>query len=134
MLPSGLLEHVADAEPLARFLTSDSQFNSTGAKPAAFLPGPIDTKTSVFRQGPQPADALWETADREIGVIRRVRAAAVLTTAAVRQAQLDVESHEPPPRHANLVGWPSTSDEADRRAQQRERALLLCQAAELIRR
>lgn len=51
VLPSGLPEHVADAEPLARFLTSDSQFNRAMAKASAFMPGPADAKTSVFRQG-----------------------------------------------------------------------------------
>ena len=135
MLPSGLPEHVADTEPLSRFLTSDSQFTSAMAKPSAFMPGPSDAKTSVFRQGSNPPQALWETADREIGTIRRVRAAALLTAGAVRQAQLDVEAHEPPPRHANIIGWPSAAIDPDlTRAQRMERALLLAQAAELFRR
>ena len=112
MLPSGLPEFVADTEPLARFLTSDSQFNTAMAKPSAFMPGPSDAKTSVFRQDANPLTALWETADREIGTSRRVRAVALLTAGAVRQAQLDVESHEPPPRHANIVGWPGSANDS----------------------
>ncbi len=41
-LPSGLSDIVADEEDLARFLTQSSQFSSTMAKAAAFLPGPKD--------------------------------------------------------------------------------------------
>ena len=134
MLPSGLPDEVAANEPLARFLTSDSQFNQSMAKPAAFMPGPTDSKTSVFRQASQPVDLLWETADREIKG-RRVRAAAMLAAADVRQAKLDVEAHEPPARHANIVGWPTTSgDPALTKARCKEFALLLAQAADLVRR
>ena len=135
MLLSGLPEQVADAESLARFLTSDSQFNSKMPKPSAFLPGPSDAKTSVFRQNSNPRQALWETADIEIGTERRVRAVAVLTAAAVRQCQLDVEAYEPPPRHANLIGWPKSANDVElTRAQRKEFALRLAQVAELVRR
>ena len=135
MLPSGLPEHVADEEPVARFLTSDSQFNSKGAKPSAFMPGPKDSKTSVFRQGADPAHLLWEMGDHEIGTERRIRAAAMLTAAAVRQATLEVESQEPPPKHANISGWPNAvNDSVSTKAQCKEFALLLSQAAVLVRR
>ena len=135
MLPSGLPDYVADPEPLSRFLTSDSQFNSAMPRAAAFMPGPSDAKTSVFRQGPDPRDAVWETADREIGTVRHVRAAAFLSASAVRQAKLDVESREPPPRHANIIGWPNAGNDAElTRAQRKEFALLLVQAATLVRR
>ena len=135
MLPSGLAEHVADTEPLSRFLTSDSQFNSAMPKASAFMPGPADAKTSVFRQAPDPLSALWDTADREIGLERRVRAVAVLTAAQVWQAKLDVEAHEPPPMHANIVGWPCAANDPElTRAQRKEFALLLAQSAKLVRR
>lgn len=135
MLPSGLPEDVADTEPLSRFLTSDSQFNSVMPKPSAFMPGPVDAKTSVFRQAPDPLPALWAIADRQLRLNRRVRAVAVLTGSEVRRATLDVEAHEPPPRHANIVGWPSdTRDPEMMRAQRKELALLLAQASTLVRR
>ncbi len=135
MLPSGLPEHVADTEPLARFLTSDSQFNRVMPKASAFMPGPADTKTSVFRQPPAPYTEFWDTADREIKQPRRAKAVAVLTAAAVRQAKLDVEAHEPPLRHANIIGWPSDAiDTEATRAQWKELALLLTQAAKLFHR
>jgi hypothetical protein len=135
MLPSGLPEYIADTEPLARFLTSDSQFNSAMAKASAFMPGPADAKTSVFRQTAEPQPVLWELGDREIGTDRRVRAAAMLTAADIRQATLDVEAHEPPPRHANIVGWPNAVDDPETtRARRKEFALLLARAASLVRR
>jgi hypothetical protein len=134
MLSSGLPEQVADTEPLARFLTSDSSFNRAMAKPAAFMPGPADSKTSVFRQAAEPVDRLWDTAEREIKE-RRVRAAAMLVAADVRRAKLDVEAHEPPPRHANIVGWPTTPGDPDlTKARCKEVALLLAQSAVLVRR
>ena len=135
MLPSGLPEHVADPEPLSRFLTSDSQFNILMPKASAFMPGPADAKTSVFRQAAEPLADLWDTADREIGSARRVRAVALLSAADVRRTRLDVEAHEPPPRHANIVGWPNAANDAEQtRAQRKEFALQLAQAANLIRR
>jgi hypothetical protein len=135
MLPSGLPEQIADHEQLARFLTSDSQFNSVMAKASAFMPGPADAKTSVFRQASEPVPALWVTADRELGTERHVRAAAMLTAVHVRQAQLDVQAHEPPLRHANITGWPNSADDPETtRARRKEFALLLAQAAALVRR
>lgn len=135
MLPSGLPNHVADIEPLSRFITSDSQFNNAMPKASAFMPGPVDAKTSVFRQRAEPLPALWEMADREIGAARRVRAVAALTAADIRQARLDVEAQEPPPRHANIIGWPTVAHDPElSRAQRKELALLLAQSATLIRR
>ena len=135
MLASGLPEHVADEEPLARFLTSDSQFNQRMAKPAAFMPGPMDGNTSVFRQSPELVQALWDTADRELGNVRHVRAAALLTAADVRQAGLEVIASEPPPRHADITRWPEVANDAEAtKAQCKELALVLVQVATLCRR
>lgn len=134
MLPSGLPEHVADEEPLARFLTSSSQFNTLMVKPSAFLPGPRDGKTSVFRHGAEPRAALWQIANDAIGEQRTVHGAAVLLAGDVRTARLDIESHEPPARHANIVGWPSNpSDQEMARAQLKEFAAVLAQRSILVR-
>jgi hypothetical protein len=135
VLPSGFPEHVADDEPLARFLTSDSQFSRQVAKPSGFMPGPTDGNTSVFRQAAEPVQALWDKADREIGQERRAKAAALLTAAHVRQATLDVVASEPPPRHADITSWPEVADDPDAtRAQRKDLALLLARASMLYRR
>jgi hypothetical protein len=135
MLASGLPEFVADDESIARFLTSDSQFNRVVAKPSGFLPGPKDGATSVFRKSADSEQELWETADRELGVERRAKAAAVLTTLHVRQIMLEVAASEPPHGHADIVHWPEVPNDPDAtRARQKELALLLSQASVLIRR
>ncbi|MGC8731922.1 MAG: hypothetical protein ACP5RC_06645 [Halothiobacillaceae bacterium] len=128
-------DHVADDEPLARFLTSDSQFNSQMAKPAAFMPGPKDGNTSVFRQAAEPAQALWDTADRELGIERRAKAAALFTAGSVRRARLEVVASEPPLRHADITQWPEIANDPEAtKAQRKELALLLIQSATLCRR
>jgi hypothetical protein len=135
MLASGLPEHVANEEPLARFLTSDSQFNSQMVKPSGFMPGPKDGNTSVFRQAAEPALALWDTADRELGAERRAKSAALLTAGSVRRARLEVIASEPPPRHADITQWPEIANDPEAtKAQRKELALLLVQASTLCRR
>jgi hypothetical protein len=107
------------------------------AKASAFMPGPTDDKTSVFRQSDGALPGLWAMADQAIGTARRVRAVAVIAAADVRRATLDVEAQEPPPRHANIFGWPGSGSAGDMdlmRAQRKELALLLAQASRLVRR
>jgi len=135
MLPSGLSEIVDDEENLARFLTSSSQFNAVGVKPAAFLPNPKNGETSVFRRGGHPRESLWRTAEEYLAGARTLHGAAILKAAHVRSASLDVKAQEPPPRHANIVGWPwSKTDPEMGKAEQKERAALIARDAELVRR
>jgi hypothetical protein len=134
-LPSGLPDLVADGEDLARFLTSSSQFNALMVKPAAFLPNPHDLETSVFRHGSEPREDLWQIAVEYVIGERTLHGAAIFTASHVRAAALDVVSSEPPPRHAGIVGWPSSeTDPAMAKAEQKERAALIAQYAELMRR
>lgn len=134
VLPSGLTEVVADDEDLARYLTSSSHFISSQVKAAAFLPR--DGQTSVFRHGKEPRAALWLLAhEHGVGRDRTLYGAAIIKTGYVRAApvQLEVVSKEPPPRHANIVGWPSSvSDPGLARAAHRDKALALAEYAELV--
>jgi len=68
MLASGLPEVIADDEDIARFLTSSSLFNTTMAKPAAFMPSPADRETSVFRHAGEPRDQLWDVFLRHVRI------------------------------------------------------------------
>ena len=134
VLSSGLAEIVEDEESLARFLTSSSQFNANGAKPSAFLPNPIDRAKSVFRYGSEPRDFLWRIAEEHIAGVR-IHGAAIVKAQHVRSARLDIVAHEPPPRHANIIGWPwSQSDPEMRKAEHMEIALAVVRWAEVIRR
>lgn len=131
-LPSGLPEAVGGAKDLARFLTSSSQYNSQMAKPAAFLPNPRDRETSVFRHGREPRPELWRIGREHVARERPLHGAALLRARDVREALLDVTATEPPPRHAGIVGWPWLDDPELQKAQQKERAVLLAQASELL--
>ena len=133
-LPSGLSEDVRDDEDLARFLTSSSQFNALMVKPSAFLPSPRDGETSVFRHGSEPREALWQIGTDHV-VHRTLHGAAIVKTRHVRAARLEVVAQEPPPRHANIVGWPSLAPDPEMgKAERKERAALIAQHAEVVRR
>lgn len=135
VLSSGLAEIVEDEESLARFLTSTSQFNASGAKPSAFLPSPRNGETSVFRHGIQPRESLWQVGEDHVAGARTLHGAAIVKTIHVRSAGLDVVAKEPPPRHANIIGWPwSQSDPEMGKAEQKERAVMIAQHAEVLRR
>lgn len=135
MLPSGLAETVDGNEDLARFLTSSSHFNSIMVKPAAFLPNPRDGETSVFRHGAEPRDELWQTARQYAVGERTLHGAGIVKARQVRAvAPLDVVAKEPPPRHANIVGWAWSADDPDMgKAERKEQAARIAQHAELIR-
>lgn len=129
-LPSGLPEHVADGEDLARFLTSSGHYNTAAAKPAAFMPNPKNGETSVFRHGAEPFEELKSIAQAEVGADRRIHGAAIVKASVVREAKLEVQAKEPPPRHADIVGWPWSKDDPDiGKAEQKELAALIAQKA-----
>ena len=135
MLPSGLPEIVADEEDLARFLTSSSQFNAVMVKHPAFLPNPKNRETSVFRHAGLAHSQLWEIAKQHLGEHRTVHGAAIFRAKHARSAMLEIVAHEPPPRHANIVNWPSSEfDPEMAKAEQKERAIEIAQYAELVRR
>ncbi len=105
--------HVADRELLARFIFFESYFDTKKQriKHNAFMPDQ-DLETSVSR-----IDALDEQQVWMIGVDvasesgRRLCARGDLSTEIVRKHRLNVVSQEPPPRHANIVGWPTEKSE-----------------------
>jgi hypothetical protein len=134
-LPSGLPEHVADEEDLARFLTSSGHFNASAVKPAAFMPNPKNGETSVFRHGAEPFESLKKIGEQEVGGLRPVHGAAIVKAGMVRAAQLEVRAGEPPPRHADIVDWPWDQKDPDfGKAAQKELAALIAQkSAGLVR-
>lgn len=133
VLPSGLPTFIHNDEPLARFLTQSSQFSSQKgiAKPAAFMPDKQGER-SVYRHGKEPRDQLWAIARDQLKSGHLVLGVAILAAHNIRAAKLDVISKEPPPRHANIVGWPSDLDPVEAKAKQKEQALLLAAYATLV--
>src|SRR5579871_7048060 len=104
-LPSGLPNLIDDREDLTRFITQSNHFNSTMAKPAAFLPNPAFRNTSVFRCGPVPESIrqMWQNTNHGE---RTLKAAAVFKAGELRKIGLDAIAKEPPLAHANIEGWP----------------------------
>ena len=132
-LLSGLPDQVEDGEDLARFLTSSSHYNSTMAKPAAFLPNPKNGETSVFRHGPEPLEELKAIAQAEVGAERRIHGAAIVKASVIRDEMLDVQAKEPPLRHADLIGWPWSENDPDfGKAKQKELAAAIAQKASAL--
>lgn len=131
MLPSGLPDHVDGDEDLARFLNSSRYFRVDGSlQGKAFLPD--DGETSVFRHGREPRKALWAIGRTTIVEGRNLHGAAIFKAGIVRAVGLDVAAEEPPPRHANIVGWPTNPDPRIERAAQLEWADLIAAGAELV--
>jgi hypothetical protein len=130
MLASGLPEHVADDEELVRFLTSSSQFNAAGVKRAAFMPAAHRPETSVLRRRGESREALLATGREQLKG-RHVHGGAIVSAADVRAVLLDVVASEPPPRHANIVGWAS-ADPEDFKAQRMAQAASLAERAILL--
>ncbi len=131
-LPSGLPDLVADAEDLARFLRSSSQFSSVFVKASAFLPAKDET-TSVARHGAEPRGELWRLAEVFLGADAKIHGAAVCTARTIREQGIDVVATEPPPRHANIVGWPVNADPDLQKAQRKELALAIAAQSVLFR-
>lgn len=131
MLSSGLPEVIASEEDLARFLTQSNQFTVIIAKPSAFLPNPKDRETSVCRHGRQPSERLWEIGHAATSG-RNLYGAAIVKKKIVEEADLDVISDEPPPRHAVIRGWPWLNDPVLQKAQQKEKALFLASNSDLF--
>jgi len=134
MLASKLPELVDDDEDLARFLVSNNQFSvdKQVVKPGAFLPSPRDGETSVYRHGSEPRAALWSIGEEHVAGKRTIYGAGIIKAAAVRSAELAVLADEPPPRHAAIRNWPWLDDPELRKAQQKEKAILLASKAILV--
>lgn len=131
-LPSGLSDHIDEEEELARFLIQSNHFNSTMAKPAAFLPSPSDRETSVSRHNGTPREELWE-----LGLVaaaeRMLYGAAVVRAGVIREIPLDLLADEPPPRHAVIRGWPQNdADPVMQKAKQKEMATVIASQSRLV--
>src|SRR5260370_18744747 len=132
MLESGLSEVVADEELLARFILSEGQYNSKGAKLHAFMPKPEARETSVCRHNGQPLNELWDWGQNHASLVvgRRIYGVAFIIAQKIRAAELDVFADEPPPKHAAIRNWPWTEPDHDlRKARHRHIAAILASAS-----
>jgi hypothetical protein len=109
-LGSGLPVEVANSELIARFIVSSSWIAKTigRVKHQAYLPA-ADGDTSVFRTQFGEGQVLWD-AGSQVAEGRTVHGAGLTRVEIVKRHGLDVIAAEPPPRHANVRGWPKDPD------------------------
>jgi hypothetical protein len=132
MLESGLPEVVSDHESIARFIFSNGQYNSQGAKPLAFMPEPEARETSVCRHSGEPQHELWDWSEKHSG--RKIYGVAFIIAHKIRGVGLDVVADEPPPKHAAIRKWPWTQPDADlRRAEHKEIAAVLASESRFLK-
>lgn len=131
MLPSGLPEIVEGAEKLSRFLTQSNHFSSDAVTGKAFIPDKHGKKSVARHTGEPPAE-LWELGRVYLGAEATIYGVAVCVTGEIRALGLDVLSEEPPPRHANIIGWPVHSDAEEQKSLRKKLALAVASASSLI--
>ena len=102
-MPQVLLE-----ETLTRYITQRNhirRFNNT-VRHSAFLPN-REGKTSIFRTSNTTNEAIWDIGNRYVVPSRGpILGRADLTANIVIEKDLQIVPHEPPEKHANIIGWP----------------------------
>ena len=108
-------------EPLVRYLFDSSHFAAQigRVKPRALEPHFSGT-TSVFMTQGLDNEEIWALADREVTPMRgkSAIARADLQASHIQRVGLALQPDETPPRHANIVGWPTEKDQIKLRAQE----------------
>lgn len=114
------MNHLSPSEQLARFIFSRKLYSPAKAevKYAAFMPR-RRSETSVLevpvsRISGLPEVEIW-TIGEQVGQQsgRTLRARADISVSMVYARELHVDPDEPPPRHANITGWPETESEQE---------------------
>ena len=120
-----LADEISASEQLARFLRQSSYVAKlTGRiKYNAFLPAP-DHDTSVFRVDRLNFEEI-EIIAKENVKERSKNGAAIFAANLVHKAKLEIQSKEPPPRHANIRGWSMNDDPELRRSERNTAAMIL---------
>ncbi len=77
------------------------------------MPNPRNGETSVFRHGAEPLADLIALGEKEVGGARPVHGAAIVKAGAIRKTSLELRAGEPPPLHADIIGWPWTLEDPD---------------------
>lgn len=98
------------SEKLSRFILQSNWLRTSNStvKPAAFMPNPQNGETSVFSTSGLSEQHTWDIGEREVAVKRDkpILGRADILTQNILSKNLQVRPSEPPPRHANITGWP----------------------------
>lgn len=104
------MDPVSPHEPLSRFIDEHKKFSPGGGIPKwnAFTPN-RNGKTSVFRIEALADEEIWETGALHVEPQRKkpILARAEFKAEIPIGLGLEVNPHEPPPRHANIERWPA---------------------------
>lgn len=114
MLDSGLPETITPEEALAKYILSSSHFSRVHGrvKPAAFIPPP-GKGSSVFRISQllmEHVKAIGRSVAAARQPPRTLYGHAEVAAEAVFRTGLKVSAAEPPPWHADILGWPEEKD------------------------
>ncbi|MBE9478696.1 MAG: hypothetical protein IMY80_01930 [Chloroflexi bacterium] len=105
-------------EELARFLCSKRQFSieNKRVKHGAFLPH--KGATSVFMVVGLAISEMWDIGQAHVVEAsgRTLHGCALIMMEHVRECGLELDPDNVPPRHASIVGWPSSKGEQKLRA------------------
>lgn len=94
------------------------------------MPNPRNGETSVFRHGAEPLADLIAIGEKEVGGARPVHGVAIIKAKAIRKTSLEIRAGEPPPLHADIIGWPWAREDPDfGKAEQKLIAAQLAQEA-----
>ena len=112
--PEELARELAPTVPLARFVTSSNHYRKGDltVKPAAFIPFSY-TELSVYQIQGLATEEVQQIGITHVGQPsgKNLYGHATIKVADVTDLPLEVNYDNSPPRHANIVGWPSEKPE-----------------------
>ncbi len=97
------------SEILSRFVLNKRYIRSNNTvRWNAFLPDK-NGETSVFRTSGISNNEIWDIGEREVAVSQEkpMLGRADISVDDVFKKGLEVVPHEPPEKHANIIGWPN---------------------------
>ena len=97
-------------ETVARYLLQSNQFNrgKNRIKFNAFMPHPVRLDLSVFWIQGLENEEIWSIGEKHVATPlgKKLYGSGNISVANIQKNQLRVVSNEPPPRHADILGWP----------------------------
>lgn len=110
-------------ERISRYVLDPKHFDAVRVKFRAFEPPHTDVALSVSRTDGMSEEAVWEHGDASVAAPsgRTIHARGDFTPQMLNDVRangygLSVTPDEPPPRHANIIGWPPADMKEVRRS------------------
>ncbi|HHT9111299.1 MAG TPA: hypothetical protein ACFYDZ_09105 [Candidatus Brocadiaceae bacterium] len=108
------MDQIKSEENLARYILHKNYISALHkrVKYAVFMPAP-NGETSVFRISCLSENEIWEIGNREVSQKRGLPllGRADISAFHILDENLQLIPDNNPPRHANIVGWPSEKSE-----------------------